>query len=60
MKFLEVLGMKDKIIIDRDKAILLNTYVKLKYIKYISNTSNTVTIEIINNSPIIKESILKA
>jgi len=48
----------DSIILDEAKALLLNTYTKLKYIKILNKDKNNLEIEIISDNEIVKHSIL--
>ena len=46
------------IILDEAKALLLNKYTKLKYIKILNRDKDNLEIEIISKNEIVKHSIL--
>jgi len=48
----------DSIILDTAKALLLNEYTKLKYIKILNKDKNNLEIEIISKNEIVTHSIL--
>lgn len=58
MQFVKVKN-HNRIVLDEPKAILLNEYNRSGDIKILDSRKNHLTIEIISDNPIIKNSILK-
>jgi hypothetical protein len=50
----------NQIIVNLQKALLLNQYLKEGFIKILNDSKKDFEIEITSNNPIVKQSLLKA